>query len=126
MYLKPVHKYILLSFLTASLGSSFITKKHLWYYLFARAREWIVVDTNNGIVLLPVPAPPRATRPPPVVITNPDLIKYLIFQLFAEATLVVTLVVLSAMALREEWMHAMRRWKRRKSRIEESRKEGVE
>ena len=64
--------------------------------------------------------------PPPVVITNPDLIKYLIFQLFAEATLGVTLVVLSAMALREEWMHAMRRWKRRKSRIEESRKEGVE
>jgi hypothetical protein len=62
---------------------------------------------------------------PPVVITNPDLIKYLIFQLFSEATLVVTLVVLSAMALREEWMHAMRLWKRWKGRMEEPRKEAV-
>ena len=55
---------------------------------------------------------------PPVVITNPDLIKYLIFQLFAEATLVATLVVLSAMALREEWKHAMRLWKRRRGGVE--------
>ena len=49
---------------------------------------------------------------PPVVITDPDLIKYLIFQLFSEATLVATLVVLSAMALREECRHATRSWKR--------------
>ncbi|KAL3777199.1 hypothetical protein ACHAW5_000737 [Stephanodiscus triporus] len=49
---------------------------------------------------------------PPVVITNPDLIKYLIFQLLAEATLVLTFVALASMALREEVIQATRRWKR--------------
>ncbi len=59
---------------------------------------------------------------PPVVITNPDLIKYLIFQLLVEATLVMTFLVLAAIALWEEWKYAMRRWKRRKGSRIESRK----
>ena len=32
--------------------------------------------------------------------------------------MVATLVVLSAMALREEWKHAMRLWKRRRGGVE--------
>lgn len=50
---------------------------------------------------------------PPVVITNPDLIKYLIFQLLVEAIFVMTFAILGGIVLYEEWKHAVRWWRRR-------------
>eukprot|EP00581_Thalassiosira_minuscula_P017791 CAMPEP_0183723300 /NCGR_PEP_ID=MMETSP0737-20130205/14922_1 /TAXON_ID=385413 /ORGANISM="Thalassiosira miniscula, Strain CCMP1093" /LENGTH=78 /DNA_ID=CAMNT_0025953561 /DNA_START=94 /DNA_END=330 /DNA_ORIENTATION=- len=42
---------------------------------------------------------------PPIVVTNPEVIKYLICQLFTEAILVMTLVLLVPSILWEEWRH---------------------
>lgn len=42
---------------------------------------------------------------PPVVVTNPEVVKYLICQLFTEAILVLTLVLLVPSILWEEWRH---------------------
>ena len=49
---------------------------------------------------------------PRIVINNPDLINYVIFQLFAEAILLCTVLVLSAILLREEWYYRCKVWER--------------
>jgi hypothetical protein len=49
-----------------------------------------------------------------IVITNPDLVKYLIFQLFAEAILLCTLFILSAILLTEEWYYRCKVWERQR------------
>jgi hypothetical protein len=49
---------------------------------------------------------------PPIVIADPDLVKYLILQLFVEAVLVIAFVVLGGIVLYEEWKHAVRRYGR--------------
>ena len=51
---------------------------------------------------------------PRIVINNPDLINYVIFQLFAEAVLLCTLFVLSAILLREEWYYRCKVWERQR------------
>jgi len=54
---------------------------------------------------------------PPIVVTNPEVVKYLICQLFTEAVLVLTLVFLIPSILWEEFKHwSRRRAKRRSSR----------
>lgn len=42
---------------------------------------------------------------PPIVVTNPEVVKYLICQLFTEAILVLTLALLVPSILWEEWRH---------------------
>jgi hypothetical protein len=49
-----------------------------------------------------------------IVITNPNLVKYLIFQLFAEAILLCTLFILSAILLTEEWYYRCKVWERQR------------
>ena len=51
---------------------------------------------------------------PRIVINNPDLINYVIFQLFAEAVLLCTLFVLSAILLREECYYKCKVWERQR------------
>ncbi len=41
--------------------------------------------------------------PAPIVVTNPDAVRYLIYQLYTEAVLVVTLVLLVPFVLLDEW-----------------------
>ena len=54
---------------------------------------------------------------PPIVVTNPEVVKYLICQLFTEAVLVLTLVFLIPSILWEEFKHwSRRRTKRRNTR----------
>lgn len=55
----------------------------------------------------------RSSRPS-IIITNPDLIKYIIFQLFAEAILFCTIFSLSAMLIREEWSYNCKVWERQR------------
>lgn len=55
---------------------------------------------------------------PPIVITNPDLVKYLIFQLLAEAMLVCTILGLSVILIREEWYYQSKVWERERKRKE--------
>eukprot|EP00580_Thalassiosira_gravida_P002468 CAMPEP_0201599250 /NCGR_PEP_ID=MMETSP0492-20130828/784_1 /ASSEMBLY_ACC=CAM_ASM_000837 /TAXON_ID=420259 /ORGANISM="Thalassiosira gravida, Strain GMp14c1" /LENGTH=87 /DNA_ID=CAMNT_0048061805 /DNA_START=9 /DNA_END=272 /DNA_ORIENTATION=- len=56
---------------------------------------------------------------PPIVVTNPEVIKYLICQLFTEAILVLTLVLLVPSILWEEWRHFAknRQLRNRKKRV---------
>lgn len=53
---------------------------------------------------------------PPIVVTNPEVVKYLICQLFTEAILVLTLVLLVPSIVWEEWRHVSKhrlRWKKK-------------
>eukprot|EP00584_Thalassiosira_punctigera_P021250 CAMPEP_0172554900 /NCGR_PEP_ID=MMETSP1067-20121228/56936_1 /TAXON_ID=265564 ORGANISM="Thalassiosira punctigera, Strain Tpunct2005C2" /NCGR_SAMPLE_ID=MMETSP1067 /ASSEMBLY_ACC=CAM_ASM_000444 /LENGTH=89 /DNA_ID=CAMNT_0013343363 /DNA_START=56 /DNA_END=325 /DNA_ORIENTATION=- len=67
---------------------------------------------------------------PPIVVTNPEVIKYLVCQLFTEAILVLTLVLLVPSILWEEWRHHSKnrqlrnRKKRVKGYVEEEAKTG--
>ncbi len=96
------------------MANTVVTKKLLTLKIIALESREIKQATTMMTSSYPSPLLGRFASPP-FVIANPDLIKYLILQLFAEATFVVTLAVLGGMALREEWRHVARRWKRRMS-----------
>ncbi|KAL9181949.1 hypothetical protein ACHAXT_012292 [Thalassiosira profunda] len=50
-----------------------------------------------------------------IVVTNPEVIKYLVCQLFTEAILVLTLALLVPSILWEEWRHFAKEWRRKRA-----------
>ena len=66
-------------------------------------------EYNNGGLRPHTPSnsmtSPTLLHAPPIVVTNPEVVKYLICQLWTEAVLVLTLVLLVPSILWEEWRH---------------------
>ena len=56
--------------------------------------------------------------PSPIVVTNPEVIKYLICQLWTEAILLLTLFLLIPSIVWEEWLHFIKKRLRKKGRKE--------
>lgn len=77
-----------------------------------------LVHINNHIMTSPVDNSKILSAP--LVVTNPDVIKYLICQLFTEAILVITFTLLVTSILYEEIRHIRKNWIRG-NRIKDSR-----